>query len=405
MGVSIDAILETKRDGGTLSEGQIQAFIDGLLQGNITRAQAAAWLAMVYLQGMTDAETVCLTRIMTDSGDRLTWPGIEGPFVDKHSTGGVGDKVSLVLAPLWMALGCKVPMISGRGLGHTGGTLDKLESIPGFRTDLEPPELRRVLQEAGGFISGQTGDVAPADRILYALRNETATVPSVPLITASILSKKLAEGIDTLSLDVKWGTGAFMKTREDAEVLARSLVAVGNGAGVNTRARITDMNQPLGHSVGNAIEVAEAVACLRGEGPEDLAHLTCELIGDPKARAILDSGAAYPHWCRMVSAQGGEPNAPLLGGGCDEVVIEASRAGVIQRCDAYEVGRAAFVLGAGRLKASDPVHFGVGVRVHAKVGDSVERGQPLVTLLHDNGRGLGQARTHIQAAYAFTVPD
>ena len=282
-----------------------------LLNGSVTRAQAAAWLAMVYLQGMTDEETVCLTRIMTDSGDRLSWPGIEGPFVDKHSTGGVGDKVSLVLAPLWMALGCKVPMISGRGLGHTGGTLDKLESIPGFRTDLEPSELRRVLEDAGGFISGQTGDVAPADRILYALRNETATVPSIPLITASILSKKLAEGIDTLSLDVKWGTGAFMKTREDAEVLARSLVAVGNGSGVNTRARITDMNQPLGHAVGNAIEVAEAVACLKGEGPEDLASLTCELIGDPRARELLDSGSAYVQWCRMVTACGWGPRSAV----------------------------------------------------------------------------------------------
>jgi thymidine phosphorylase len=404
-GLSIDAILETKRDGGALSEAQIQAFIDGLLSEQVTRAQAAAWLAMVFTRGMTDSETVSLTRIMTDSGDRLSWPGLDGPFVDKHSTGGVGDKVSLVLAPLWVALGCRVPMISGRGLGHTGGTLDKLESIPGFRTDLQPAELRTVLETAGGFISGQTGDVAPADRVLYALRNETSTVPSIPLITASILSKKLAEGIDTLSLDVKWGSGAFMKTREDAEALARSLVAVGNGAGVQTRARITDMNQPLGLTVGNAIEVEEAVACLKGEGPEDLASLTCDLIGDPRAREVLDSGAAYAHWCRMVEAQGGDPAAPLLGGGCTEAVVASPRSGVIERCDAYEIGRAAFVLGAGRLRAKDPVHFGVGVRVHAKVGDRVEAGQPLVTLLHDEARGLEQAQAHVEAAIEFQGDD
>jgi len=397
----IDRWLEERREGVEQSEADIRGFIVGVLNGSVTRAQTAAWLAFVYCQGMSDRETVSLTRAMTDSGVTLRWDGLDGPFVDKHSTGGVGDKVSLVLAPVWATLGLKVPMISGRGLGITGGTLDKLESIPGFRTDLEIPELRAALESAGCFISGQTGELAPADRVLYGLRNETATVPSIPLITASILSKKMAEGISRLVLDVKCGSGAFMTTKTAARGLADSLVRVGNLYGVDTSAHITDMSQPLGRAVGNALEVAEAVATLRGHGPRALVDLVCKLSGEPEqAREILASGRALPTWRRMVQAQGGDPDAPLLGGGCAVVTVEASRAGTVTRCDAQSVGRAAFLLGAGRRNAGEDVHFGVGVEVLAHRGDEVEAGQPLFRV-HHAGRELDQALAALEQAIAF----
>jgi pyrimidine-nucleoside phosphorylase len=384
--LSIHSILEAKRDGQALSDEQIRYFIGGVLDGSITRAQAAAWLAMVYLRGMGREETVSLTRAMTRSGDLLSWPGLEGPFVDKHSTGGVGDKVSLVLAPLWAELGARVPMISGRGLGHTGGTLDKLEAIAGYRTDLELPELRRALEEVGCFINGQTGELAPADRYLYALRNETATVPSIPLITASILSKKLAEGIDELVMDVKYGAGAFMKTEADARALADSLKEVGEGAGVHTRVCLTDMNEPLGEAVGNALEVEEAQRCLRGEGPADLEQLVCRLIGDDRALPLLRSGGALGRWERMVRAHGGDSSAPLL------------------RCDAYAIAQAAFLLGAGRERADQAIHPGVGLRIWKKGGQRVEAGEALGTLVHA-GRGLDEARQLCARAWTWADAD
>lgn len=379
----IDQILERKRDGGKLSDADIRFFIDGVLDGSITRAQAAAWLAFSYVRGLDDDEAVALTRAMTETGERLRWDGLDGPFVDKHSTGGVGDKVSLVLAPLWAELGAKVPMLSGRGLGHTGGTLDKLESIPGFRTDLEIPALRRTLETVGCFMNGQTATLAPADRILYALRNEVCTVPSIALITASILSKKLSEGLDELVLDVKWGSGAFMRERADAERLRDSLVRVGNGAGVRTRALLTEMNTPLGDKVGHALEVEEAVETLKGGGPSDLIELTLALIGDPRAREVLASGAAYERWCRMVVAHGGDPDAPLLGAGCRDAVIEAESDGVLSACDAYGVARAVALLGGARTRADAPIHPGVGAIVHRKPGQAVVRGEPLLTLRYD----------------------
>ncbi len=374
----IDTWLEERRDGVEQGEAQLGGFVRGILDGSVTRAQAAAWLAFVYTRGMSEAETVLLTRAMTDSGHRLSWPGLEGPFVDKHSTGGVGDKVSLVLAPLWAALGYRVPMISGRGLGVTGGTLDKLESIPGYRTDLSEAALRRVLEGVGCFISGQTGELAPADRLLYALRNETATVPSIPLITASILSKKLAEGIDRLVLDVKCGSGAFMKTRAEAQALADSLVRVGVGAGVATEAHITDMSQPLGDAVGNALEVIEAVETLRGGGPADLRALTLVLSGEPeRGAAALDDGSAYARWRELVEAQGGDPDAPLRGlDACRRVDLPAPRSGVIATCDAYGIGRAAFPLGAGPVRAADPVHHGVRLVVRAHPRAEARAGGP-----------------------------
>ena len=346
---------------------------------------------------MTAEETVALTLAMRDSGDVMSWPGLEGPFADKHSTGGVGDKVSLILAPLWAELGMKVPMISGRGLGHTGGTLDKLESIPGYRTDLPAERLRDILASEGCFICGQTAALAPADRILYDLRNETCTVPSIPLITASILSKKLAEGIDRLVMDVKWGTGAFMKRRDDAEELGRSLKAVGEGAGVATRVVLSDMNQPLGEAVGNALEVEEAIRCLQGQGPDDLSALVCELIGDPRAALVLASGAAYPRFERMVAAQGGDLNAPLLGAGCQVAPLLSPRDGVVIRCDALEIGQAAFALGAGRARAEDAIHPGVGLRVHHKVGARVQAGQPLATVF-SAGKGTDEATSLLRRA-------
>lgn len=394
MALAIETVLERKREGGTLSADEIRWLVAGIVDGSVTRPQAAAFLAFVFLRGMSDEETVALTLAMRDSGEVLAWePG--ATVVDKHSTGGVGDKVSLVLAPLWAELGYRVPMISGRGLGHTGGTLDKLESIPGYRTDLQTEQLRAVLSGVGCFINGQTAQLAPADRILYALRNETSTVPSIPLITASILSKKLSEGLDELVLDVKWGSGAFMKTEESARALAESLQRVGEGAGVRTRAHLTDMNLPLGRTIGNALEVQEAVACLRGEGPEDLASLTCALIArDPaeeaRARALLDSGGAYERWCRMVRAHGGDPDAPLLGAGCRELRVHAVQDGPVARMDAYDLGRAAFVLGAGRRSADEAVHPGVGLELLVDPGEVVSAGQPLVRVLHVD-RGLEPA--------------
>ncbi|MEL6348220.1 MAG: thymidine phosphorylase [Myxococcota bacterium] len=391
-------IIERKRDGGVLSAAQIRSFVHGVVDQSISRPQAAAFLMAVFVRGMQDAEIVALTLAMRDSGQILDWAGLAGPFVDKHSTGGVGDKVSLPLAPLWAALGARVPMISGRGLGHTGGTLDKLEAIPGMRVDLPIETLRKNLDEVGCFICGQTGDLAPADRTLYALRNETGTVPSIPLIVASILSKKLSEGIGALVMDVKWGSGAFMKTRDDARALADRLVSVGQGAGVDTRAVLSEMNQPLGETVGNALEVQEAVDCLKGGGPPELSALVCDLIGDPLAKDMLASGAAYERWARMVRAQGGDPDAPLLGAGCEERIVRAKRAGTITRCDALQIGRAAFVLGAGRARAADPIHPGVGVRVLRKIGDDVAAGEALAVLVHAE-KGVDEAVAMVQGAY------
>ncbi len=391
--------LESRREGREQNEAEIRAFVSGVLDGGVTRAQAAAWLAFVLCRGMSRAETVALTLAMADSGSRLQWPEEGGERVDKHSTGGVGDKVSLVLAPLWAALGKRVPMLSGRGLGITGGTLDKMEAIPGYRTDLPVPRLREVLAEVGCFLNGQTPELAPADRLLYALRDETGTVPSVPLITASILSKKLAEGIERLVLDVKCGSGAFMKTRAEAESLAESLLAVGRGAGLVVEARISDMNAPLGRAIGNALEVEEAVACLRGGGPRDLRELVLELSGDPGAgAAALDSGAAYERWEALLRAQGGDPEAPLRGGGCAEEILYADRSGVLRGCDAGLVGRAAFLLGAGRARADAEIDPGVGILLEARPGAELCPGQPLARILHRDGRGLEPARELLRRA-------
>jgi pyrimidine-nucleoside phosphorylase len=401
MGVAIEEILSAHRDGLPLSDAQVSSFVAGVVSGDVSRPQAAAFLAFTAVRGLGESQMVALTRAMVDSGDRLRWPAGPGLLIDKHSTGGVGDKVSLVLAPLWAALGHRVPMISGRGLEHTGGTLDKLESIPGFRVDLGQAALARALETAGCFISGQTAALAPADRILYALRNETSTVPSIPLIVASILSKKLAEGIDRLVLDVKFGSGAFMKTRADAAALAAALERVGTGAGVPTTAHLTPMDAPLGRAVGNAVEVAEAIDCLRGGGPADLRALVLRLAGHPEAEAALDDGRAYARFCAMVRAQGGDPEAPLHGAGTVDAAVGAPQTGRVVGVDAYRIGRAAFLLGAGRRRAEDPVHPGVGVLLDVSVGDTVERGGRLCVLRHAGGAGLAEALALAEGAFTL----
>jgi pyrimidine-nucleoside phosphorylase len=400
--VHVEDLLRGMRSQKVQDEASIRAFVAGVVDGTISRPQAAAWLAWAFARTLSDGEAVALTRAMTESGAMMSWP--DGSLlVDKHSTGGVGDKVSLVLAPLWAELGLRVPMISGRGLGHTGGTLDKLEAIPGFRTDLPGPRLGEMLAEHGCFLNGQTAELAPADRILYALRNETQTVESIPLIVASILSKKIAEGSQRLVLDVKCGSGAFMRAFDDAHALASALVRVAEGAGVRCSALITEMGRPLGEAVGNAVEVEEAVACLKGGGPADLREITLELAGHPGAAAVLDSGRAYERFCRIVAGHGGdvaslEDPKKLRDGGADELVIEAPRAGYLQQVDAWGVGRAAFVLGAGRRRAEDPVDFGVGLWVWGRPGQRVEAGQPLVRVLHRGGRALEEARAFLDEA-------
>ncbi|HCH65966.1 MAG: thymidine phosphorylase [Deltaproteobacteria bacterium] len=394
---SVRAILEATRDKHGLTADQVAWFVRGVVSGEVTRAQAAAWMSFVYFNGLSTESTAALTQAMTESGDRLTWPDDGRPVIDKHSTGGVGDKVSLVLAPLWAELGYRVPMISGRGLAHTGGTLDKLESIPGYTVDLDVEQLTTILSSVGCFISGQTGELAPADRLLYALRDETATVASIPLVTGSILSKKLAEGLDQLVLDVKYGSGAFFKDWESASRLAESMQSVAGCMGTPTRAVLTPMSQPLGHTVGNALEVEESVACLQGNGPDDLHDLVVALAHHPEADAVLRSGRAYERFCRMVQAQGGDLSAPLSGlDGVGEHVVEAACDGVVRAVDALSVGRAAFRLGAGRERAGATIHPGVGIRVHVKVGQSVVAGEPVFTLLHAD-KGLAQAQSLLAA--------
>ncbi len=405
MSSDIDRLLSAMRDGGTQRVEDITAFVAGVTDGSITRPQAAAWLAWAFARTLGPQETVALTRAMAGSGAVMRW--VDGaPLTDKHSTGGVGDKVSLILAPLWAELGLRVPMVSGRGLGHTGGTLDKLEAIPGYRTDLDAAELARVLGDVGCFIVGQTDDLAPADRVLYALRNETRTVASIPLIVGSILSKKIAAGVERLVLDVKVGSGAFMKTHEDARALATALVDVATGAGLHCTACITDMDHPLGRTVGNALEVEEAVRCLRGEGPDDLRDVTLALADHPDAERVLASGAAYERFCAMVRAQGGDPRAldgGLAGAGCAVVEVCAPRAGVVAGVHAMSVGLAAHALGAGRDHAAAAIDMGVGVELLRVAGDGVGAGEPVFRVHHRDGRGLERARALLDQA--LTVAD
>ncbi len=383
-------LIARKRDGYALTRDEIAFLMRGLVDGSIPEYQISAWAMAVFFQGMTDDETSALTEEMLYSGATLHWD--DGPpLVDKHSTGGTGDKVSLILAPLLACCGLRVPMISGRGLGPTGGTLDKLESIPGFRTDLSIEEMQSVVEQIGCVITGATGDLVPADRKLYALRDVSGTVPSIPLITASIMSKKLAESLDALVLDVKCGTGAFMQTHERAMALAGSLVRVGRDMRVTTTALVTDMNQPLGRMCGNAVEVNESIACLQGDGPDDLRRLTVELGAEllvstdiedgvtaatSRLESLLDSGRAFERFEQLVQAQGGNLNAPRPV--ASERVILSSERGFVESIDTTGLANAIIELGGGRRRTGDAIDHSVGLEMLVRLGDEVRNDSPLV---------------------------
>jgi len=398
-------VIRTKRDGGVLSDEQIDWVVDAYTRGEVADEQMSALAMAIFLRGMTSAETARWTRAMIDSGERLTWPAGR-PTVDKHSTGGVGDKITLPLAPLVAACGAAVPQLSGRGLGHTGGTLDKLESIPGWRASLSSAEIRAQLESVGAVVCAPTEGLAPADRKLYALRDVTGTVECVPLIASSIMSKKIAEGAGALVLDVKVGSGAFMPTLETARELAAALVSIGDEHGVRMTALLTDMSAPLGRAVGNAVEVAESVEVLQGGGPADVVELTVALASEMLSLAgisadpasVLASGEAYETWCALIAAQGGDPSAPLPQPTHVEQAVHAPRSGVVTRVDARSVGVAAWRLGAGRARKEDPVQAAAGVLCLAKPGESVEEGQPLFELRTDTPDAVAGALAALEGA-------
>ncbi|HVK10195.1 MAG TPA: thymidine phosphorylase [Gemmataceae bacterium] len=403
-------IIRRKRDGGELSPAEVEAFAHAAAKGTWPDYQLVAFLMAVYFRGMSAAETAALTKAMTESGTRYRWDDVPGPKVDKHSTGGVGDKTSLVLAPLAAACGVIVPMMSGRGLGHSGGTLDKLEAIPGFRVGLSADEMRAALKAVGIGMTGQTRAVAPADRKLYALRDVTATVESIPLITSSILSKKLAEGIDALVMDVKAGRGAFMKTLPDARRLARSIVDVGTANGVTTEALITAMEVPLGRAVGNALEVIECRDTLQGRGPKDLESLSVTLAArmvrlaglaatneeaEAKVRAALTGGAGLEKFRQMIEHQGGDPrivdDVSWLPKAPHRTAVTADHPGFVTDLDAEKIGVAAMRLGAGRVKSEDAVDHAVGVVVRAHVGERVTAGSTVLEVHYRDDHTLVSA--------------
>lgn len=411
-------IIARKRDGLTLQAPEIEWFVKGFTAATIPDYQMAALAMAIFWRGMTAAETAALLGAMERSGDVVRWPGLPWPTADKHSTGGVGDKVSIPLAPAVAACGVAVPMISGRGLGHTGGTLDKLESIPGFNVHLDLPAFDRMVRELGVSLIGQTDTLVPADKKLYALRDVTATVESIPLITASILSKKLAEGVDSLVLDVKVGSGAFMKRREDALALARSLVDAGTAAGRKVTAFLTAMDRPLGTHIGNALEIIESIQVLQGGGPADTRELTVRLggemlrlsgvvgtleAGEARIADVLDNGSALAKFRLLVAAHGGNPAV------CDDpegvlprapvqVTLVADHAGVVARMDALAIGMAAVRLGAGRNTAADPVDPAVGFVLEVRVGLPVKAGDVLAHIHARTERKAAEAAKDLRAA-------
>lgn len=412
-------LIRKKRDGEPLSADEHRSFVAGVTDGSIPDYQAAAMLMAIYFRGMTDHELSAWADAMLHSGDVLDLSSVHVPKVDKHSTGGVGDKISLPLAPAVACCGVAVPMVSGRGLGHTGGTLDKLESIPGFRVDLPVERFREIVSTVGACLIGQTERIAPADRKLYALRDVTATVESIPLIASSIMSKKLAEGIDALVLDCKVGTGAFMKTVDAARDLARTMQAIGAAAGKKVTAVLSNMDQPIGRAVGNALEVEESIEVLRGGGPADTRELTVALgaemllaggvvtaldEGAAAVRRVLDSGHALQKFREIVAAQGGDPRAVdepkrflPQAGACLEV--RAQRAGWVGSIFSEAVGMAALVLGGGRRRKEDMIDPSVGITVLAHIGDRVEKGMPLALLHHRGDDSADDAARRILTAY------
>jgi len=414
-------VIRKKRDGIELSREEIESLVSAYTSGGIPDYQVSAWLMAVVLRGMTRAETAALTDAMLHSGEVLDLSSLPAKKVDKHSTGGVGDKTSLVLAPLAAAAGVAVPMISGRGLGHTGGTLDKLEAIPGFNVNLPVGEFRRVLEICGCAMIGQTAEIAPADRKLYALRDVTGTVESPFLICASIMSKKLAEGIDALVLDVKTGSGAFMKSENDAAFLAELMVETGERMGKRVVALITDMDQPLGHMIGNSLEVVEVVDILRGKGPEDLRLLCSELAGwmlylggvadsieegKKQSDNLIASGKALDKFREMVELQGGDVRAiddpKKLPQAQHTMTVTSAKSGYLASLQCEQVGTACVILGGGRERKEDFVDPSVGIALHKKVGDAVSKGEALATIYYnDEGRAV-RARQLLEESYEIT---
>ncbi|MFZ0317825.1 MAG: thymidine phosphorylase [Candidatus Sulfotelmatobacter sp.] len=411
-------LIRKKRDGGELSREEITSLVNAYTKGDIPDYQVSAWLMAAVLRGMTRAETAALTDAMLRSGEVLDLSSLSARKVDKHSTGGVGDKTSLVLAPLAAAAGVAVPMISGRGLGHTGGTLDKLEAIPGFNVNISVSEFRRILETCGCAMIGQTAEIAPADRKLYALRDVTGTVESPYLICASIMSKKLAEGIDALVLDVKTGSGAFMKNEKDAVFLAELMVETGERMGKKVVALITDMDQPLGCMIGNALEVVEVVDVLRGNGPEDLRELCLELggwmlylggasttvaEGKKESEKLISSGKALDRFRQMVELQGGDPRAiddpKKLPQARDTMIVSSPSNGYLASLQCEQIGTACVVLGGGREKKEDSVDPTVGIVLHKKIGDTVSVGEPLATIHYNAETPAARARQLLEESY------
>lgn len=401
-------VIRTKRDGGVLSAGQINWFVDAYTRGLVADEQMSALAMAIFLRGMNRAEISMWAQAMIASGDTMDFSSLSKTTVDKHSTGGVGDKITLPLAPLVASFGVAVPQLSGRGLGHTGGTLDKMESIRGWRADLSNQEIMEILGTGPGAVICAAGPgLAPADKKLYALRDVTATVDTIPLIATSIMSKKIAEGTAALVLDVKVGNGAFMKTPEEARELARTMVELGGDAGLNVSALLTNMNTPLGLVAGNALEVEESVEVLSGGGPEDVVELTVKLAeemlrlaGKPDidVAVALQDGRAMDRWNEMVRAQGGDPQAPLPVARHAET-ISAPETGYLQSLSAWDVGIAAWRLGAGRATQNEKVQAGAGVRMHAKPGDRVEAGQPLLTLYTDTPDRFARSLEALEGAF------
>ncbi|HKO98376.1 MAG TPA: thymidine phosphorylase [Pyrinomonadaceae bacterium] len=418
-------VIRKKRDGGNLSEEEIEFFIEGVTKGTIADYQISALLMAIYLNGMNDSEQEILTHAMLHSGNTLDFSDIDKPKADKHSTGGVGDKTSLLIAPMVAACGVCVPMISGRGLGHTGGTLDKLESIPGYRVDLSAAEFEKVLKSVGYAMSGQTGELAPADKKMYALRDATSTVEAIPLIVASIISKKGAAGLDAMVIDVKVGSGAFMREEKRAQALAHALVRTGNACGIRTRALLTDMNQPLGQAVGNSVEVKECIELLRGageEGARPVLDLSLELSAHmlvlskvdtsldaarDRLRNIVTSGAALECFRKNVEAQGGEPRVcddpqkflPLV---TQSFKVESPRSGFINTVNTAEIGHAIAAIGGGRVRIDDSIDPTVGFMAEVKIGEPIEAGKPLGTIYCDDDSKAREAAARIQAAYEIS---
>jgi thymidine phosphorylase len=402
-------VIRTKRDGGRLTDAAIDWVVDAYTRGVVADEQMSALAMAIFLNGMNPAETARWTRAMVNSGETLDLR-VDRPTVDKHSTGGVGDKITLPLAPLVAACGAAVPQLSGRGLGHTGGTLDKLESIRGWRAQLSTSDILAQLSTVGAVICAPTSGLAPADRKLYALRDVTATVDCVPLIASSIMSKKIAEGAEALVLDVKCGSGAFMRTLDDARALAQALVEIGVDHGLRISALITDMSVPLGRAVGNAVEVAESVEVLQGGGPADIVELTVALAeemlslagisADPAA--VLAAGRAYDTWRAMIAAQGGDPDAPLPRPQHTHVV-PAPASGTLTTLDALAVGVAAWRLGAGRARKEDLVQPAAGILCHAKPGDTVRAGEALLELHTDTPEAIPSALAALEGAFAIAA--